>query len=147
MAVFAKFGTNIIVPSRFHAPPRPDGASARICTEPRSTSTRFSFPSAKKPTNWLSGDQKGIDAPSVPGKGRPEADSRGRTHNFDCPSDVATNAIFSPSGEIAIDAESVVGGVEISTRISRAAGNGRKTHARATAATIVTVAKAETHTR
>src|SRR5215470_16155408 len=122
MAVFAKFGTKIIVPSRFHAPPRPDGASARICTAPRSTSIRFSFPSAKKPTDWLSGDQKGNEALSVPAKARPETESSGRTHNLDCPSEVATHTIFCPSGEIAIDAGSAVGGVGIWKRISGGAG-------------------------
>jgi|SRR5215831_12498390 len=32
-------------------------------------STRLSLPAAKKPTDWLSGDQKGKAAPSVSGNG------------------------------------------------------------------------------
>src|SRR5215471_18554367 len=115
----------MIVPSRFHAPPRPEGASPTMCTAPRSTSTRFSFPSAKKPTDWLSGDQKGNEAPSVPAKARSETESSGRTHNLDCPSELATNTIFCPSGEIAIDAGSAVGGVDISKRTSAAGGTPR----------------------
>src|SRR2546428_13580387 len=137
----------MIVPSRFHAPPRPPGASARICTAPRSTSIRFIFPSAKNPTDWLSGDQKGSEAPSVPAKARPETESSGRTHNLDCPSEVATNTIFCPSGEIAIDAGSAVGGVEISRRTSATGGEPRNSRVPLATARTVATTKAVIHTR
>ncbi len=44
-------------------------------------SIRFSLPSAKNPTDKLSGDQKGYLAPSVPASGCAETESSGRSHN------------------------------------------------------------------
>src|SRR5262249_1904768 len=60
-------GEKRIVPSRFQVPPRPLGASHSTCADFAETSTFLSFPLAKNPMNRPSGDQKGWDAPSVPG--------------------------------------------------------------------------------
>src|SRR5262245_7570607 len=87
---------------------------------------RLRLLSAKKPTDRLSGDQKGNSAPSVPGRERAETESSLRSHNRDWPSTVATNTIFCPSAEMASDTGSVVGGVLISTRISGATCTERK---------------------
>src|SRR6266849_10004505 len=57
---------NMIVPSGFHAPPRPLGASHSTWTCPPDTSTFLSLPSAKNPIDLPSGDQNGKDAPCVP---------------------------------------------------------------------------------
>ena len=58
-------GANRMMSSRFQVPPRaaPASASVRIC--PVSMSTVLSLPCPKNPTEWLSGDQKGNEAPSV----------------------------------------------------------------------------------
>ena len=45
--------------SRFHVPPRPSGASQRVCGRPPRISIFLSFPFAKNPRNRLSGDQNG----------------------------------------------------------------------------------------
>ena len=58
-----KIGAKRIVPSRFQAPPRPNGARASGLIEPPSMSIRFSSLFAKKPIERLSGDQKGRTAP------------------------------------------------------------------------------------
>src|SRR6202162_423222 len=52
-------GVKRITPSRFHVPPRPDGASDSACTGPPSRSSFFSFPSAKNPRDFPSADQNG----------------------------------------------------------------------------------------
>ena len=49
-------------------PPRWSGASASSRAGPPARSTRFSFFSAKKPTERPSGEKKGASAPSVPGR-------------------------------------------------------------------------------
>ena len=70
-----------------------------------------------------------------------------RSHNRDRPSEVATKTIFWPSGEIASDTGSVVGGVVISRRISGAVGTGRNAqHAITATAISVTSANADNHT-
>src|SRR5262245_15183212 len=114
------FGEKRITPSRLHAPPRGLPAFASVCTAPPSISIRLSLPSAKNPSDRLSGDQKGKVAPSVPGSGRAERESRGRSHNRDWLPSVATNAIVRPSGEIANEIGSAVEGVVTSTRNSGA---------------------------
>src|SRR6516225_1062677 len=58
-------GVKTITPSLFQVPPRPEGASQSVCTEPPATSSFFSFPSAKKARVLPSGDQNGYVAPSV----------------------------------------------------------------------------------
>src|SRR4051812_32692799 len=65
----------MITPSRFHDAPQADGASQMICGGPPATAIRFSFPSAKKPTDLPSGDQNGSVAPCVDGSGRGSARS------------------------------------------------------------------------
>src|ERR1700731_4805372 len=52
--------------SWFQDPPRGLGVSARTVTGPPAAGTFFKWPSAKKPTNFPSADQKGKEAPSVP---------------------------------------------------------------------------------
>src|ERR1700730_8234889 len=52
--------------SWFQEPPRGLGVSARTVTGPPAAGTFFRWPSAKKPTNFPSADQKGKEAPSVP---------------------------------------------------------------------------------
>src|SRR4030095_12493241 len=61
-------GAKRITPSLFQAPPRPFNASARTCGALPSRSIRFNFAFAKKATARLSGDQNGLDAPSVPSR-------------------------------------------------------------------------------
>ena len=112
--------------SRFHAPLCAPGAVASVRTDPPSTSSRLSLSSAKKPTDRLSGDQKGNPAPSVPASARADPDSRERSHKREWPSAVATKAIVRPSGEMASDSGAVVGGVLMSARISESAGVGRR---------------------
>ena len=55
-----------MVPCVPQVPPRPMGAAQTSEGVPPSIDTVFSFPPAKKPRVWLSGDQKGKVAPSVP---------------------------------------------------------------------------------
>ena len=119
-------GANRIVSSRFHVPPIGDGALATSCTDPLSMAVRFSLPSAKNPIDRLSGDQKGSVPKSVPARGRPAVESSRRNHNCGRPSDVAAKTTFCPSGEIASESGSVVGGVEISSRTSPSGGAGLK---------------------
>src|SRR5687768_4924654 len=97
-----EFGTNRITPSRFQLPPLPSDASASVCGGPPEASIFFNFRSAKNPTNRLSGDQKGFEAPSVPASGRAEAPESGWTHSKLVPEEVATNATRRPSGDNAI---------------------------------------------
>src|SRR5215471_11304436 len=52
-------GEKTIVPSRFHEPPRPVGASQRTCGGPPAKAILFSLPSAKNPRCSPSGDQNG----------------------------------------------------------------------------------------
>ena len=57
---------NTMTPSRFHVPPALRGASHSGCGGAPNRSTVFNLPSAKNPMKRLSGDQKGLAAPSVP---------------------------------------------------------------------------------
>src|SRR5215467_3003834 len=111
-------GAKMITSSRFHAPPLPDIALAKGSSAPPSISIRTSLPSAKKPMERLSHDQKGNLAFSVPTNGRDETESKERSHKSDRPSDVPTKTIFLPSGEMARESGRRVGGVAISNRIS-----------------------------
>ena len=91
---------NTITPPGPQAPPRPNGASAITCAEPPFKSTVFNFPSAKNPSERLSGDQKGKIAFSVPGTTRTTSESMGRTQIEVLPSAlVAVNATLAPSGD------------------------------------------------
>ena len=74
------------MPSWFHAPPSPSGASARTATAPPSISIRLSLPAAKNPTDRLSADQNGPCATSVPGRGSASPPLSRRIHSRDvCP--------------------------------------------------------------
>jgi hypothetical protein len=77
-------------------------------------------------------------AVSVPANGFAESELSVRSHNRDRASEVATNTIFCPSGEIASDTRSVVGGVAMSTRISAAGAGGRDAHTAHTTAISAT---------
>ena len=84
---------------------------------------------------------------SVPASGRAVTSFSERSHSFARPCDaVAANTNWRPSGEIASDAGSVVGGVGICSRISAAMGevpNGAPRHTtHAPAATTMTAALA-----
>jgi hypothetical protein len=83
-------------------------------------STRFSLASAKNAIEWLSGDQNGRLAFSVPANSRGATESSERSHSRDTPSAVPTNARWRPSGDRANDTASAVGGVETSSRASAA---------------------------
>ena len=61
----------------------------------------FELAPAKKPSDPASGDQKGNVAPSVPGSSRAIREFKGRTQSLVPPEEPVTNAIVSPSGEIA----------------------------------------------
>ena len=79
--------------------PRPLGASQIAAGGPPFASIRHSFPFAKKPMKFPSGDQKGKKAPLVPGSSSASILSRERTHNDVLPARLATNAMRFPSGE------------------------------------------------
>src|SRR5580700_3204888 len=94
-------GAKTITPSRFHVPPRLSGASHNVIGGPPDTSIFLSFPPAKNPSVWLSGDQKGAEAASVPASGSATSVSSERTQRRVLPSALtATKAICWPSGEI-----------------------------------------------
>src|SRR5215510_13041712 len=115
---------------------------------PPSISMLFSLPSAKNPTDRLSGDQNGMIALSVRSNGRAETESRERSHSLETPSVVASNTILRPSGEIAMDDGSEAGGVVISRRISEAGGTddtARRIHTIPAAAISTTSASDDIH--
>src|SRR3954465_12159417 len=71
-------------------------------TAPDTMSTALSLRSAKKAIVWLSGDQNGFDAPSVPSRGRATGDSSDLNQSDVEPwGSLATNARCWPLGEIA----------------------------------------------
>src|SRR5215470_2423622 len=65
--------------SRFHAPPRALGASARIVTGPPDSDTLRNLASAKKAIHLPSADQNKPEAPSVPDSLSAVSRSRRRT--------------------------------------------------------------------
>src|SRR5262245_43465632 len=82
-------------------------------------STRLSFPSlVKKPTEVLSGFQKGSTADSVPGNGHTVSESRARSHIMDGLLETPSYTSIRPSGEMANEKRSEAGGVLMSTRNS-----------------------------
>src|SRR5262252_3998442 len=107
-----------MVPARFQGHPRPASALASTCGAPPAISMRFTLPSAKNPTDALSGDQNGYVAPSVPASGCAATESNGRSQSWDLPSFDAENTNRRPSGEMANDTGLVVERVLTSTRIS-----------------------------
>ena len=83
---------NTMTPLRLHVPLWPEGALHSVCTAVPSMSNRFSLPSAKNPSERLSGAQNGLSAPSVPAIGRVTPVSSERSQSRDCCSAVATYA-------------------------------------------------------
>ena len=83
------------------APPRgTPGASAIVWMDPSTVSIRFILPSAKNPSQRLSGDQNGSSAFAVPGNGRAVNESIRRTQScVRSGRSVATNASCVPSGD------------------------------------------------
>src|SRR5277367_2971579 len=73
-----KVGENRIKPFLLQVAPRPLGAEHNTSAEPPNMSTTLKFPSAKKPILWLSGDQKGNIASSVPARSCGVREFRGR---------------------------------------------------------------------
>src|SRR5262249_42003036 len=69
----------MMLPSPHDPPALPESASDR--TPPPARSSRFNFRSAKKPSDRLSGDQKGRVACSVPAKGSALSESRERSQS------------------------------------------------------------------
>src|SRR5215218_8330314 len=91
----------ITTSSTFHAaPPNVDTSCAITCVRPLETRIFFSVFAAKNPTHSLSGDQKGVLAPSVPGRAFCSSEYRERTQSFFVPFAAApTYAICRPSGD------------------------------------------------
>jgi len=82
--------------------PRSFAVVARVWASPPPAGIFFSFPSAKKPTHLLSGDQNGAAAPSVPGIMRAVISSIVLVQRIGrLPRRAATNTILRPSGDIA----------------------------------------------
>src|SRR5262245_9425691 len=100
-----------IVSLLLHVAPRTSSATANVCTGPPDASTHLSLPSATNPILRLSGDQNGWLAPSVPPIGCETTASSERSHSCVFPFAFAANTRRRPSGEIAIDVGSSVGGV------------------------------------
>src|SRR6267143_6995868 len=65
----ADAGPKTIIPRPLQLAPRGNTASARVCAAPPLTEIFFSLLPAKNPSHWLSGEKKGLTAPSVPGIG------------------------------------------------------------------------------
>ena len=118
-----------MTPSRPQEPSEPPGESQIFCAGPPETSIFLSFPSAKKPRNLLSGDQKGRVAPSVPASGWAASALSGRTQIRLFPDEsVALNARYRPSGEIRGASIVVIpSGFAISKRIRRGGAGARLT--------------------
>src|ERR1700735_2380533 len=94
-------GVKRMTPAWLQLPPRPAGASARICTGPPAAATVRNFPSEKKPTERLSADQNGNVAPSAPFSDQVLPVSRSRIQSLMAFPDWAAKASLVPSGEIA----------------------------------------------
>jgi hypothetical protein len=63
---------------------------------------RFSWPPAKNPRDWPSGDQNADTAPSVPGSGVASSDASERSHTRRPAASDAMKATVVPSGDTAI---------------------------------------------
>ncbi len=93
---------NRTTPSAFQLPPRPKATGASVSGAPPPTSSRLSALPVKNPIDRLSGDQKGCEPPSVPGRTCAVVAARraatGGTHHCS----ISTMTICLPSGESAI---------------------------------------------
>src|SRR5262249_27061129 len=94
-------GAKIMTPVLPHEPPRPSTAAASGTGGPPAAPIFFNLLFAKNPINRLSGDQKGLFAPSVPASTRGVTESKSRTQSRSTPLVVATSARCCPSGETA----------------------------------------------
>jgi hypothetical protein len=101
-------GRSLACRRMLHVPLRPAMALGRACTDALSISIRLSCRSAKNPTKRLSGGQKGNAAPLVSG-GNVEQWSRRRIQGCEKPPAEAAKTATRPSGEIAMEAGSLVG--------------------------------------
>src|ERR1700683_4065429 len=93
-----------MVPSALQVPiPGSDPTpSTSVCESPADALIFFIIPPAKKARYWLSGDQNGDAASSVPAKTVACCESRGRSHSFVTPfSSTAEKANVLPSGDTA----------------------------------------------
>src|SRR6202007_3250224 len=95
--------------------------------------------SAKKPTNWLSGDQNGSAAPSVLASGVSWNESSVRIQICCFPSFTRTTAIERPSGETASERARDFSGSKI---LMRAGGGGGRWPKRISAKTANRIAAA-----
>src|SRR6266545_7141423 len=136
-----------ITPSGLQEPSAPVVASQIFWAGPPETSTFFNFPSAKKPRNRLSGDQKGRLVPSVPARGCAEKAFNALIQIRALPEEsVALKARCFPSGEIrGVSIETTSEGVAISNRTLRGRPGARRTNptARTAAAASPTAATAQ----
>src|SRR5262249_23116757 len=77
-----RVGEKTMFPSSPQSPPFGRGASQSVRAAPPVAETFFSFPPAKKPIHWPSGEKKGVLAFSVPGSDVAWAWSRRRTKSW-----------------------------------------------------------------
>src|SRR5262245_36609365 len=83
-----------------HVAGRKSATLAIVCGGPPALAIFFSFPSAKKPTHRLSGDQNGYSAPSVPDSECAATESNDCSHSVDrAPGAAATNTMVRPLGD------------------------------------------------
>src|SRR5687768_9108782 len=88
-----------MIPAAFHAPPRESGASASGTGAPPLNATFMSFPPAKYPIDFPSGDQNGWRAPSVPGIATASRDDSSRVNSRRPEAAAPTNTRRAWSGE------------------------------------------------
>ena len=100
-----------MIPSRFHVPPRPSGASHTTRGRPPVMLIVQSLPPAKKPMASLAGAQKGNIAPSVSGTGRAVIESSDRSQSWPLPSAPdAVKAKWRSSGDTWTDPKLIFSG-------------------------------------
>src|SRR5215471_18894546 len=102
---------NRIIPCRLHVPATPLCVGVITRTGPPVISTRATWTRcAKKAIDWLSGDQNGAEALSVPSISLVLPESRALSHSIGLPFEDAVNATHLPSGEIADDSTVALSG-------------------------------------
>ena len=92
-----------MVPSLFHAPPPGDASAWQMVSgAPPVIFTFCKLRAEKNAMYWLSGDQNGADAPSVPGITVACSASSGRSHSIRLPSGPTAEKVrYRPSGDTA----------------------------------------------
>src|SRR5688572_13432659 len=140
---------NTMSPFRFHAPDRfaPLGRLATVSGGPPVVSTLLTLLSTvMKPTYRLSGDQKGVTAPSVPGRRLHSTVSKSRSHNPSCA--VAANTSLRPSGDTDRSSYGVTfSGTGVSNRLSELGAAGRNIQTPIASAIVAISAATPCHTR